>query len=211
MRFHPHPIPAPSALGALAILTALAVPAGRGGAPEPRRARSPRAPIGTLTQLRGAGGCLVDRTRYRRSKSPGQCTRVRAMNGPAPFLGSDAVAISPDGRNVYVAASRSDAIAIFRRNARTGRLTQSAGAAGCIAANGAAGCAKALALSGPNSVAVSPDGRNVYATSLNSDAVDIFTRNPRTGALRQAAGGSGCIANAALPGCTLGRALDGPD
>lgn len=136
---------------------------------------------------------------------------MRALRGPAPFLGSNAVAISPDGRNVYVASSNSDAIAVFRRNARTGRLTQRPGAAGCVAAKGASGCGTARALNGPNSVAVSADGKNVYATAVVSDTVAIFRRNRSTGALTQARGASGCVANRAIPGCTAGRALDGPD
>ncbi|HEV7774018.1 MAG TPA: beta-propeller fold lactonase family protein [Conexibacter sp.] len=117
--------------------------------------------------------------------------------------------ITPDGRNVYVASSGSDAIAVFRRNARTGALTQGAGTAGCIAARGAGGCASAVALDHPNSVAVSPDGRNVYATALNSDAVVVFKRNARTGRLTQTRGG--CVSGAAIPGCAVGRAFDGPD
>jgi len=132
------------------------------------------------------------------------------LAGPAPFLGSEAIAITPDGRNVYVAASRSNAIAVFKRNVSTGRLTQGRGAAGCIALRGASGCAPALGLIGPNSVTVSADGRNVYSTSLASDAVDIFRRNPATGALSQAPEG-GCIANVPTSGCETGRALDGPD
>jgi DNA-binding beta-propeller fold protein YncE len=40
---------------------------------------------------------------------------VRVLDGPAPFLGSEAIAISPDGKNVYVASSKSDAIAVFKR------------------------------------------------------------------------------------------------
>jgi DNA-binding beta-propeller fold protein YncE len=136
---------------------------------------------------------------------------VRALGGPAPFLGSNALTISRDGRTLYVASSRSDAIAVFRRNARTGKLTQRSGTAGCIAAKGAGGCGTARGLNGPNSVAVSADGRNVYATSLVSNAVTSFRRNRSTGALRQLRGGSGCIANRATPGCATGRALDGPD
>lgn len=132
---------------------------------------------------------------------------MRALRGPGPFLGSRAVAISPDGRNVYVASSGSDAIAVFMRDARSGALTQGAGTAGCIAARGASGCARADALVHPNSVAVSPDGRNVYATALDTDAVVAFKRNARTGKLTQ----SGCVAGTALPGCAAGRALDGPD
>ena len=136
---------------------------------------------------------------------------MRALRGPAPFLGSNAVAISPDGRDVYVASSRSDAIAVFRRSARTGKLTQRSGAAGCIAAKGASGCGKARGLNGPNSVALSADGKNVYAPSLVSDAVTVFRRNRSTGALTQLPGSSGCVANRATPGCATGRALDGPD
>jgi DNA-binding beta-propeller fold protein YncE len=181
-------------------------PAAALGASTAQRSRPPVTGQGTLAQLGGRSGCLVDRSTPRRG-----CRPVRALRGPAPFLGSNAVAISRDGKNVYVAASRSDAIAVFRRNARTGKLTQRSGTAGCIAAKGAGGCAAAGGLNGPNSVAVSADGKNVYATSVISDAVTTFRRKPSTGALTQPRGGSGCIANRAAPGCATGRALDGPD
>ena len=60
---------------------------------------------------------------------------------------------------------------------------------------GANGCAKARGLNGPNSVAVSADGKSVYATSLVSNAVTSFRRNRSTGALDPARGASGCIAD----------------
>jgi DNA-binding beta-propeller fold protein YncE len=157
-------------------------------------------------QLHGSSGCLVDR-----SKPVHGCTSVRALRGPAPFLGSNAVATSPDGRNVYVASSGSDAITVFRRNERTGELTQGSGSTGCVAARSADGCAPAVGLDGPNSVAVSADGRSVYATSLISDAVTGFRRSRSSGALTQLRGGDGCIANRATRGCATGRALDGSD
>jgi DNA-binding beta-propeller fold protein YncE len=211
MRFSRLPICASSALCApvvLAALTALTLPAGALGGPTPKPSRPPVTTLGTLVQLSGSSGCLVDRSVPRAG-----CQSVRASRGPAPFLGSEAIAISPDGRNVYVASSTSNAIAVFRRNAHTGHLTQGPGVAGCIAARGAGGCATGTGLEGPNSVAVSPDGRNVYATSLNSNAIDVFARNPSTGALTQASPstGSGCIANVPTSGCATGRALDGPD
>jgi len=190
----------------LALAVALVAPSAALAAPTPQRARPPVQTLGTLVQLPGSSGCLVDR-----SKSKPGCQPVRALRGPAPFLGSEAVAISPDGGNVYVAASTSNAIAVFNRNAATGKLTQAAGAAGCIAEHGAGGCATAVGLAGPNSVAVSADGATVYATSLQSDAVDTFHRSSSTGALSQATDGSGCTADASTAGCTLGRALDGPD
>src|SRR4029077_11273215 len=60
------------------------------------------------------------------------------------------------------------------------------------------------------SVAVSRDGRSVYATSLESDALTVFRRDRSTGALSQLRGG-GCISGLPLPGCAGGRALVGPD
>jgi DNA-binding beta-propeller fold protein YncE len=195
-------------LAALALSAALSLSAATFGAtkPQPKPSRPPVTTLGALAQLPGASGCLVDRSAARAG-----CKSVRALRGPAPFLGSQAIAISLDGKNVYVASSSSNAIAVFKRNAHTGKLTQGAGATGCISARGAGGCATAIGLEGPNSVAVSPDGRNVYASSLDSDAIAVFARDPATGALTQGAGGAGCIANVSTTGCATGRALDGPD
>jgi DNA-binding beta-propeller fold protein YncE len=190
-------------IGAFALL---AIPAAALAAPTPGGAHQPVSALGSLAQLPGTSGCLVDR-----SKPRDGCRAVRALAGAAPLLGSHAIAVSPDGKNVYVASSRSNAIAVFSRDARTGTLTQRPGVAGCIAARGANGCATAIGLLGPNSVTVSPDGRNVYATTVASNAVIILGRNTSTGALTQLGNGAGCIANVGTPGCATGRALDGPD
>jgi DNA-binding beta-propeller fold protein YncE len=180
-----------------------AFPASALAAPVPRHATT----RGTLTQLPGARGCLVGR-----SKPSGGCGTARALEGPGPFMGSRAIAISPDGRSVYVASSKSDAIAIFSRNQRTGVLTQPAGSGGCVAAKGAGGCATAIGLDGPNSVAISANGRNVYATSRDSNSIASFVRDPKTGALRQLPPtGAGCISALSIPGCAGGRALLGAD
>ncbi|HEX3734467.1 MAG TPA: hypothetical protein VHU86_04860 [Solirubrobacterales bacterium] len=177
------------------------------GAPlPPRGAKHPAQSVGTLMQLPGGRGCVVDRSTPQR-----ECRSVRALEGPAPLLGSRAIALSPDGRNLYVASSASDAIAVLTRNPRTGVLTQGKGVAGCIAAKGADGCASAVGLDGPNSVTVSPDGLNVYATSVKSETVTSFRRNPKTGALSQRLDGSGCVAGIPLPLCGSGRALLGAD
>ncbi|HEX7278292.1 MAG TPA: beta-propeller fold lactonase family protein [Solirubrobacterales bacterium] len=162
---------------------------------------------GTLTQLGGKRGCLVDR-----SSKAGTCGRARALNGPGPFMGSRAIAVSPDGGHVYVASSKSDAIAIFARNRQNGALAQARGATGCIAAKGAFGCATAIGLDEPNSVAISPNGRNLYATSRAGNSVTTFARNPKTGALRQLPPPlAGCISGVAIPGCAAGLALVAPD
>lgn len=192
-------------VSALVVLVALALPASGLGAPKPQP--GPQASTrGALAQLPGSRGCLVDR-----SKPSGPCGSARALKQPGPFMGSRAIALSPDGKNVYVASSESDAIAIFARNANTGALTQPRGSGGCIATKGASGCATAIGLDGPNSVAVSADGRNVYATSRGANSVTVFHRNRATGALTQLRPSAGCVSGLPLPGCTGGRALVGPD
>lgn len=192
-------------VAAVAVAAALALPASALGAPK-QGARQPSKQPGTLVQLAGKNGCLVDR-----SAPAGRCGTARALKGPGPFMGSRAIALSEDGENAYVASSRSDAIAIFARNKRTGTLLQRSGTDGCIAAKGSGGCAKAIGLDGPNSVALSPDGRYLYATSRNSSSVTAFRRNRSTGALSQLRGAAGCVSGLPVPGCGTGRALVGPD
>jgi fibronectin-binding autotransporter adhesin len=188
-------------LSTLMALSALMLAASAIAAPNQQQPRQ-----GTLTQLAGRAGCVVDRS----ARGHG-CAVVRALAGPGPFMGSRAIAVSPDGRDVYVASSKSDAIAIFRRDARDGGLTQPIGEGGCTAVKGANGCATAIGLDGPNSLAVSPDGRNVYATSRASNSISVFQRNQKTGALTQLPASAGCIAGVPIPVCAVGRALVGPD
>ena len=127
-------------------------------------------------------------------------------------MGSRAIAVSPDGKHVYVASSKSDAIAIFTRNRQTGTLSQGKGTIGCIAAKGAGDCAPAIGLDEPNSIAISPDGRSLYATSRAGNSVTIFVRNRKTGGLRQLPPAfPGCISGLPIPGCGAGLALLAPD
>jgi DNA-binding beta-propeller fold protein YncE len=185
-------------------LVALVLPASAFAASTPQHHQAPPR-SGTLSQLPGGRGCLVDRSAH-----PAGCGTARALKGPGPFMGSRAIAVSPDGKNVYVAASKSDAIAIFKRNARTGTLAQPPGTGGCVAVKGG-GCATAVGLDGPNSVAVSPDGLNVYATSRGSNTISVFHRNSSSGALTQLPGAAGCTSGLPVPVCASGRALVGPD
>ncbi|OQX29271.1 MAG: hypothetical protein B0D92_04705, partial [Spirochaeta sp. LUC14_002_19_P3] len=91
------------------------------------------------------------------------------------------VAVSQDGKNVYVAGSLDDALAVFDRDTSTGALTYSAvfkdgdttGTAG-VNVDG---------LGGAYSVAVSLDGKNVYVAGNNDKALAVFTRNTTSGAL----------------------------
>jgi DNA-binding beta-propeller fold protein YncE len=204
----------PTLLGLMALLALLVVPALASGAEKaPKTALPPRETnIGSLTQLPGRLGCLSDG-----KGAKAACGKARALKGPGPGVGSRAIAVSPDGRNVYVAASASDSIAVFDRDPMTGALTQPSGKAGCVAsvvgkAKGSSGCGIAVGLIGPDSVAVSPDGRDVYATSRGGSSITTFIRNRKSGALKQLPpSASGCISGLASPTCTTGRALKWPD
>jgi len=101
--------------------------------------------------------------------------------------------VSPDGANVYAADEGSSAVDVFSRNLLTGTLTLT----GCVGEH--AGCQPTIpekAVERPFSVVVSPDGANVYAASVGSNAIDEFARNASTGALTYL----GCIGQ--LGGCT---------
>jgi 6-phosphogluconolactonase (cycloisomerase 2 family) len=146
------------------------------------------APAG-LTQLGGAAGCLVQPTRDAlefEDLDVRGCTRTRGT------IEASSLVLSPDGRDVYVAAPGSGAVASFRRDQDTGALTQT----GCASYDGTSGydgtegsCVDGDALTGANSVAVTPDGAYVYAASYVSGGIAIFKRDPATGQLRQ----SGCV------------------
>src|SRR6202000_1203714 len=91
---------------------ALALAAGAGAAPSKKGGKAGKSesehvqpPVetseGSLEQLPGRLGCLSS------GKAANKlCGRARALKGAGPGVGSRAIAISPDGRNVYVPAPR---------------------------------------------------------------------------------------------------------
>jgi DNA-binding beta-propeller fold protein YncE len=154
-------------------------------------------PSGGIGQNPNASGCA--------SSTVVGCTDTVALGG------AWGVAVSPDGRNVYVAALEDDAVVVFDRAPATGAITQKMGTAGCIQETGSFGCADGHALGSPAGVAVSPDGANVYVTSPTIDSLAIFSRNPLTGAIAHLPGIDGCYSETGSGGiCRNGRALDVP-
>ena len=107
---------------------------------------------GAITQPAGSAGCISE-------DGAGPCADGHGLDGPT------SVAVSPDGKSVYVASSSASAVARLNRNTTTGAITQPAGTAGCVSETGAGPCADGHALDGPYSVAVSPDGKSVYVAS----------------------------------------------
>ena len=92
----------------------------------------------------------------------------------------------------------------------TGDLTQPAGTAGCVSETGTGPCADGHGLRYPDSVAVSADGKSVYAASDLSRAVVRFNRNTTTGAITQPAGTAGCISETGAGPCADGHGLNQP-
>ena len=158
-----------------------------------------RGVSGILTQLPGSKGCVNE------DGSGGECADGKSLSG------ASSVAISRDGKNVYVASSGSNAVAVFARSKSSGAIMQLSGTDGCISEDGSGGeCADGKALVGANSVAISQDGRNVYVASRGSNAIAVFARDSKTGVLTQLPGTEGCVSEDSSGGeCTDGKALLG--
>ncbi len=154
---------------------------------------------GTLEQLPGRRGCVHHRNRS------GGCTVGRALGGPI------ALAVSPDGRNIYVASAASDAVTTFSRNRRTGALRQAAGLKGCISARPGDDCLVGRALNEPTSLAVSPDGDRVYVAGRRFPSGVAILARASDGSLTQADGPAGCVTHRGGFDCASARAISAPE
>ncbi|HXJ33099.1 MAG TPA: beta-propeller fold lactonase family protein [Candidatus Eisenbacteria bacterium] len=162
---------------------------------------------GVLTQLPGSAGCVAEDP----MATPG-CTAGRGLEG------ATSVAVSADGRNVYLTGQNSDSVAAFSRDTSTGALTQLPGTSGCISEDGfdhpggtAGSCVDGRGLSGVRSVQVSADGANVYVASSFGNSIAAFSRDASTGALTQLSGTDGCVSEDGFDhtGGTAGSCADG--
>ncbi len=95
----------------------------------------------------------------------------------ADYLGgASAVAVSPDSQHVYVAAYDDDAITQFTRNPGPGTLDYFLEVRdGVDLVDG---------IDGVTSIAISPDGRHLYATGKVDSAVAVFERDTSNGILK---------------------------
>ncbi len=85
------------------------------------------------------------------------------------------VAVSPDGKHVYVAGNADDAVALFDRNSADGTLS--------FVESYDNGNGGIDGLDGITGVAVSPDGAQVWAGARDSDALVLFKRDRDSGKL----------------------------
>ncbi len=80
------------------------------------------------------------------------------------------------------------------------RLAQLPGPGGCIALVVSTGCGDGAGLNGVQSLAVSPDGKHVYAVASTDKALVVFARHANTGALTQLVCPACAAATFAAPG-----------
>jgi DNA-binding beta-propeller fold protein YncE len=156
---------------------------------------------GGFGPLSGPGGCLVAPEAASSDSGTSNCAVGKALTGP------HAVAVSPDGANVYVAggtagdsvATSFGAVVILKRDPATGAIAET----GCLSSDGTDGrdgasgaCTPTPSLLGADGVAVSPDGSTVFVSSSSSASVVAFSRDHATGSLTRL----GCLQGTPRPG-----------
>lgn len=116
---------------------------------------------------------------FARNETSGNLTFVEAYQNPIGGSGGLArvsgLAVSPDGRSVYVVSSFDNAVALFNRNQLTGRLT--------LVERYQDGLDHIDGLGGARAVAVSPEGAHVYVVSSSDAALAVFSRDGTSGQL----------------------------
>ena len=148
-----------------------------------------RQPNGSLVQLAGIAGCIATDA------------DARLLQRDRRSAGADAIAISPDGRFVYVAGGSADSLLVFSRDAATGRLTQLAGAAGCLRANRTGLRAGHAASTRRRRSRSRRTGRR-STSPRRAGTLTSFQRDVDDGTLTQLPLGAGCLSDARLGGCT---------
>jgi hypothetical protein len=154
---------------------------------------------GALHQLAGRSGCVsLDGSS---EDGPHTCANGRQIDTGD----GHSIAISADGRFLYsgsqleIASDHAGGVAIFKRNRKTGKITQLKGKAGCVSYKGLSEdgphtCAQAREVDLSNGVQLSRDGRFLYSMNYGDiGGIAIFHRSKRSGKLHQLKGKNGCI------------------
>ena len=132
-----------------------------------------RSSDGTLTQKLALAGCFAEESLL-------PCTAVAGLAGY-----SDEIAVSPDGRHVYVTNQSPGGVAVFAR-AGDGSLT----GAGCITPGGTSGasggveCAFGVSTLA-QSAAVNTDAQGAHVIVSGAGGNTVFRRDSSSGALAQ--------------------------
>lgn len=155
------------------------------------------------------------------SGNPASCASTGGLDNCVAgrgLLGALTSAVTPDGKNVYVATQ--NGVASFSRDPDTGRVTQLVGLAGCLNEDGNDGCQPARMVQDASGVVVSPDGRHVYVSAYGPSpirdplkptrsGVAVFDRDASTGDLTQLPIQHGCVSDDGASGCSTASGLLG--
>src|SRR5579859_1588971 len=102
-------------------------------------------------------------------------TNLQSDTNLSGLAGAYQVSVSPDGQNVYVAATGTNAIVAFTRNPADGSLQWLA-----TYVNGTGGID---GMNGPLGIDTTPDGLHVIASGFSEASVAVFDRDPANGFL----------------------------
>ena len=178
------------------------------------------APDGKQVYVSGTAGVILQREADGGLTAPtcfagpvisGNCPEEAKVQGPA-----GAFAISPDGASVYALYrsqpfAQNGVVLVGLRRDPTSGLLSLADNADCVSSDGSGGrCKVAPNLSLDGAIAVSRDGRSVYASDPDTDTVTILDRDPASGALTPKQGAAGCISQDGAGGCASAPSLAGP-
>jgi len=113
------------------------------------------------------------------NQSSCQLTFIAAITdgtgGANNLNGTSRVTVSPDGKFVFVTGRSDDAVTVFSRNSVDGTLT--------FVQDVEDGVGGVNNLEGAEFLMVSPDGKHLYVTSRDDDAVSTFSINSTSGML----------------------------
>ncbi len=116
---------------------------------------------------------------FARDAGTGGLTFVEAekngVGGVEHLIGAAGIAVAPDGGHVYVSAFLGDAVLVFARDAATGALTYSSQVQDGVGGVDGLDLARGLA--------ISPDGKLLFACGGGDNAVAVFRRDVASGAL----------------------------
>jgi 6-phosphogluconolactonase (cycloisomerase 2 family) len=154
-------------------------------------------PVGGLQQLPTPNDCIS--TEPAVDPNPAECGTV--ISGGV--TDADSIAVTPDGKHAYVAASGGEnggSLATFSRNLSTGELSFNA----CMRdpSSNEVCSTEVTQLDGATYVVATDN--HVYVASADSGAVRGFTRNTTSGALTPIALPGGCVQATGAGGCTDG-------
>jgi 6-phosphogluconolactonase (cycloisomerase 2 family) len=116
---------------------------------------------------------------FERNETTGSLSFVESQidntNGVDGLEGANSLVISTDGKYIYVAGEKDQAIAVFKRDVNTGRITFVE-----VNKNNTNGISGLEEVSG---IAIDAEGDYLYASAYGSSAVFVFSRDHGTGEL----------------------------